>query len=261
MPAMREPTDIDPRELRALLALVDGSLPAAERPAVERRLNASPQGRRALAAHRRTAAALRAGGPSPPAELRRWLQERARGAPRRRRAARVRVAVAGGLAALLVGVVAGLVGVMGGAPSASDAAALAARPATQPTPPTVATQPTLLARDVEGVPFPTWGKAFGWHPHGARTDELDGRRAVTVFYEHMGHRIGYTIVSGPPLDAPGDAHRSRVRGVELATWHEGMRTVVMFERGGHTCVLAGHVIHADTLPKLATWRGGGAVRF
>jgi hypothetical protein len=40
-----------------------------------------------------------------------------------------------------------------------------------------------------------------------------------------------------------------------------MRSVVMFERGGHTCVIAGHVIHADTLTKLATWRGDGAVRF
>ncbi len=169
--------------------------------------------------------------------------------------------LAGGLAAPTLGVGAALSEVLSGEPSATGAAALAARPATQPTPPQLATRPALLARSVEAVAFPARGAKFGWHPDGARTDELDGRRAVTVFYEHQGHRIGYTIVSGPPLAPPEDARQSRVAGVELATWRDGMRTAVMFERGGHTCVLAGHVMHAKTFPKLATWRGDGAVRF
>jgi anti-sigma factor RsiW len=258
---MRESADIGRRELRTLLALVDGSLPLAERSAAVARLTATPEGRRALAAHRRTAAALRGSGASPPADLRRRLQARASPAPRRRWATRRQVAVAGGLAALVLGFGATLSGLRRAEPSATGAAALAARPATEPAPPQRAARPELLARDVEGVAFPAWGAKFGWQPRGARTDALDGRRAVTVFYEHEGHRIGYTILSGPPLDAPVDARRSRVRGVELASWRDGMRSVVMFERGGHTCVIAGHVIHADTLPKLATWRGDGAVRF
>jgi anti-sigma factor RsiW len=261
MRAMRESADTGRRELRTLLALVDGSLPLADRPAAVARLTATPEGRRALAAHRRTAAALRGSGPSPPADLRRRLQVRASPAPRRLPATRLRFALAGGLAALVVGFGATLSGMLSAEPSATGAAALAARPATQPAPPQLATRPELLARGVEGVAFPAWGAKFGWQPRGARTDETRGRRAVTVFYEHEGHRIGYTILSGPPLDPPADARRSRVAGVDLASWRDGMRTVVMFERGGHTCVLAGHVVHADTLPKLATWRGDGVIRF
>jgi hypothetical protein len=153
-----------------------------------------------------------------------------------------------------------LPGLLSGGPSVEQAAALAARTATEPTPPAVAGRPELLARDVDGVTFPEWGKQFGWHASGARTDEIAGRHAVTVFYEHQGHRIGYTIVSGDPLDVPANADRMRVNGLDLAIYHDGHRTVAVFERGGHTCVLAGHVIHNDTMPKLASWRANGAIR-
>jgi hypothetical protein len=152
-----------------------------------------------------------------------------------------------------------LPGLFSGGPSVEQAAALASRVATEQTPPAVAGHPELLQRDVDGVAFPEWGPKFGWHASGARTDEIAGRRAVTVFYRHMEHRIGYTIVSGPPLEVPANAHRMRVNGVDLAIYHDGERTVTVFERGGHTCVLAGHVIHHDTMPKLASWRANGAI--
>jgi anti-sigma factor RsiW len=241
------------RELRQLLSVVDGTLPAHEQAAAEARLAATPEGARALAAHRRVAGALRGRGPVTPAGLRARVRE----APRRRPL--VWLAPAAGVAALLVAAVLVLPGLFAGGPSVEQAAALAARSATEPTPAMVAGRPGLLARDVDGVTFPDWGKQFAWHADGARTDEIAGRRAVTVFYRHMDHRIGYTIVSGKPLEVPANAHRMRVNGVDLAIYHDGERTVTVFERGGHTCILAGHVIHHDTMPKLASWRADGAI--
>jgi hypothetical protein len=44
-------------------------------------------------------------------------------------------------------------------------------------------------------------------------------------------------------------------------YRDGRNTVVAFVRNGHTCVLAGHVHFASTLPKLASWKGDGAIRF
>jgi hypothetical protein len=253
-----EGSTMAPGDLRVLLALVDGSLPADERTAAEARLTATPEGRRALAAHRRVAGALRGRGPMAPEELRQRIATRAE---RREPASprRGRLALAGGLAAVVLALALALPGLLAGSPSVADAVSLAALPATEATPPTA--QPGLLARTVDGVEFPEWGEKFGWHAHGARSDELHGRDAETVFYDHQGHHIGYTIVSGPPLEIPDRAHRSRVNGVTLAAYRDGMRDVVVFERGGHTCVLAGHVLHAATLVKLATWKADGAVRF
>jgi hypothetical protein len=111
------------------------------------------------------------------------------------------------------------------------------------------------------VTFPDWSKKFGWHAEGARTDRLDGRRAETVFYTHHGHRIGYTVISGDPLGPPEGAETVRRNGVEIHRYKDGDRTVVTFERDGLTCIVSGHVIHADTPLKLAAWRGSGAVRF
>ena len=54
----------------------------------------------------------------------------------------------------------------------------------------------LLQLSVDGVPFPAFSQAFGWQATGAREDTLADRRAATVFYEHGGRRIAYTIVSG-----------------------------------------------------------------
>jgi hypothetical protein len=243
-------------ELRRLLAVVDGTLPAPDQAAAEARLNATPEGARALAAHRRVAGALRGRGPAAPESLR----ARVRAPERPRSRPLTWLAPAAAAAALLVAVILVVPGLLaGGPPSVEQAAALASRVATEPTPAMVAGHPELLARDVDGVTFPEWGEKFGWHASGARTDEIAGRRAVTVFYRHMEHRIGYTIVSGPPLKVPANAHRMRVNGVDLAIYHDGDRTVTVFERGGHTCVLAGHVIHHDTMPKLASWRASGAI--
>ena len=42
---------------------------------------------------------------------------------------------------------------------------------------------------------------------------------------------------------------------------EDGRTVVTWERGGHTCVLSAEGVPADELLELAGWKGKGAVPF
>ena len=97
----------------------------------------------------------------------------------------------------------------------------------------------------------------------APATRLDGRRTTTVFYEHTGHRLAYTIVSGPPLPRPDAARVVRRDGLEIALYRDpghGGHDVAVFERGGRTCVVAGHVRELDTLLKLAAWKGGGSIR-
>ena len=113
-------------------------------------------------------------------------------------------------------------------------------------------------RGVDGVAFPNWAPAFGWKQTGSRRDTLDGRATRTVFYEHMGHRIAYTILPGAPVDAPKEARIVRRGGLEIALLHDAGRDVAIFERDGRTCILAGHVERTSTLVKLAAWTGGTA---
>jgi len=127
---------------------------------------------------------------------------------------------------------------------------LAAAPATESAPP--ATGKVLQAR-VDGVAFPNWAPAFGWKQTGSRRDRLDGRATRTVFYEHMGHRIAYTILPGAPVDAPEGARIVRRGGLEIALVHDAGRDVAIFERDGRTCILAGHVERTSTLVRLAAW--------
>ena len=151
-----------------------------------------------------------------------------------------RAGLAGALAALLLA----LVLVPGDRSVVEQAAALAHEPPTQRSP----------AAPVEGVRFPDWSREFGWHARGARHDALDGRVTTTVFYEHMGHRLAYTILPGRPAEPPAGARIVRRNGVEIALYRDGEHDVAVFERDGRTCVLAGHVLRESTLVKLAAWR-------
>ena len=165
-------------------------------------------------------------------------------------------------AAMLAAILALLVGIMPhGDPSTVGRAADRARlPATGPPP---ATDGTVLRAGVEGVRFPDWEDEFGWRETGMRGDVLDGRATKTVFYEHMGHRIAYTILSGPPLPNPAGARIVRRDGIEIAVYHDprhGGHDVAVFQRNGRTCVLAGHVEKLSTLLKLVAWKGDGSIR-
>jgi hypothetical protein len=233
------------RDRAALVALADGTLAGAARERAEARVRALPDAQRRLERQRRVARALGGGAAPVP---------RATARPR----AAPRVAVAAALAAVLL-----LIAVLaprGGQSTVGQAADRAQLPATQPAP--AAAGPVLTAA-VDGVRFPAWGDEFGWHETGMRRDELGGRPSTTVFYEHQGHRIAYTILSGPALPRPEGARVIRRDGLELAVYHDprhGGHDVAVFERDGRTCVLAGHVMRLSTLIELAAWKGGGQLR-
>ena len=119
------------------------------------------------------------------------------------------------------------------------------------------------AAAVDGVAFPDWGREFGWRATGMRHDDLGGRPTATVFYEHMGHRLAYTIVSGTALPRPAGARTVERDGLRISLYRDpghGGHDVAVFERGGRTCVVAGHVLELDTLLDLAAWKGDGRVR-
>jgi hypothetical protein len=149
----------------------------------------------------------------------------------------------------------------GGAPTVAEVAELGMRPALDPAPRSRPGEPAFVQASFAGISFPNWSGRFGWHTSGARSDRLDGRETRTVFYSHMGHRIGYTIVSGSPLDPPPGAERIRRNGVEIALVQGAGREFAVLERNGRTCVLSGHFADNSTLVKLAAWTGDGEIRF
>jgi len=235
------------RDQALLVRLADGTLTRRERRRATRVVEALPDAERLVERQRRVAHALAAGDPRPAP------------APRVRAP---RLAVAGTLAGALAGVLAVLAVVVPGGERAPvwAAADLAKQPATQPAP---AEDGALLQAGVEGVRFPDWSDEFGWHETGMRHDEIAGRPATTVFYEHTTHRLAYTIVPGPALPRPGGGRLVRRDGLEITLYRDedhGGHDVAVFERDGRTCVLAGHVIEVETIVELAAWTGGGRVR-
>jgi hypothetical protein len=241
-------TELSHRDRAALVGLADGTLTGAARARAEARVRALPDADRLIERQRRVTRALGIGLDPLPAPAR--APATASAAPR--------LALAGALATVLL--VLGLLLPQGGDSTVEQAADRAQLPATAPAP--AASGPVLQAA-VEGVRFPAWGEQFGWHETGMRRDELEGRDSTTVFYEHQGHRIAYTIVSGPALPRPEDARVIRREGLEIAVYRDpshGGHDVAVFERDGRTCVLAGHVMRLSTLIELAAWTGDGRLR-
>jgi hypothetical protein len=197
-----------------------------------------------------------------PASLRERLAEAQPSRPSRARArlGRPRFAlpvVAGGLAAVIA-VVAVLAGVGGGggsaAPSVADAAALALARPTAAAPATDAAS-TQLPAQVGGVAFPNYTYQWpAWKAAGTRHDTLAGRATTTVVYRGPQGDVGYTIVDGKPLAEPDGARTVAAAGVKLKVFKKDGVTVVTWQRGGHTCVLAGRGQGVEPqLVKFATW--------
>jgi len=146
--------------------------------------------------------------------------------------------LSGAVAALILALVLILPGGTPGAPSLSQAAALASRGPAAPGPVIDADDPShaTLDRNVGSVYFPNWGASQGLRATGERTDRIDGRLAVTVYY---GSSIAYTIVAAPALSTPLP-NATRWRG-DVA-YHSLVlhgRPVVTWARDGHTCILSG----------------------
>lgn len=107
------------------------------------------------------------------------------------------------------------------------------------------------ARAVEPTGFAGWAVRSGWMPTGARTDVLEGRDAMTVFWERAGRRIAYTRVSGGPVDVPEDARRTGRRGILLRALDLDGRAVVVWDEGGGTSVISAIGIPRGALYDLA----------
>jgi hypothetical protein len=255
-----------------LVALADGTLSGAGRAEVEARVASSPEATELLLAQRRSLAATRSFDPPPPpgfdqrlgravaapppASLRLRRGPRATTAPRR---VSPGLAFAGAAAVLAVVLAIALAPGERGATIAAMAT-ISARPSLELPAPAAAGDGTVR-RSFAGVTFPDWSGPHGWRAVGARRDSVDGRATDTVYYQHTQHRIGYTVLSGKSVSLPWEGRRVERDGVPVQLYRDGPRTVAVFERGGRTCVLAGVVHREETLVKLATWRGDGAVRF
>jgi hypothetical protein len=249
MTEQREAHPLSTREQAVLVQLADGKLTGATRARAESRARAIPDADRLIERQRRVARAL--GG----------ADARAGVAPPRAAGARrllPRLAPAAMLVFLLV--LLAILAPGGDRSTVERAADLAQAKATAQAPRTTG---AVLRAGVQGVRFPDWGAEFGWHETGMRRDVLDGRPTTTVFYEHTGHRLAYTIVSGAPLPRPAGGRVVRRDGLEIALYRDpghGGHDIAVFERGGRTCVLAGHVRTPDTLLKLAAWKADGRLR-
>ena len=195
-----------------------------------------------------------------PLALRERIEAQRRAAAR---PARRRWAFGGSLAGAVAAAVAAIVIATGGGvaePTVAQAAQLALRAPTAAAPAVDRAHPGLLRRSVGGVTSPSWQDEFPWKASGAREDKIDGRRAVTVFYDDpSGTRIGYTILAGKPLDYPSGPSVSH--GTERYVLLErGARKIVTWRRGGHTCVLSGPKgVSSDRLLALASWSGADTV--
>jgi hypothetical protein len=259
----QDPTEneLDEKTLRRLAQLADGSLQGRARADLEARVADSPALRAALERQRTAATVLRGLDlQATPALRTRIAAERASVS---RPARRPRLAIGGALAGAVAA--AALVAVLlmpsgTGSPTVVDAARLSERPATA----AVGVDPSnerLLAAAVEDVPFPNWSDQFGWRQMGTRSDRLDDRGARTVFYEHDGRRIAYTIVSGKGIAAPSDSLPARRNGINLHRLRDGDRRVITWWRDGRTCVLSSGDVGDHELLALASWKGDGAVPF
>jgi hypothetical protein len=187
------------------------------------------------------------------------LRERIEAQHRSQRPARRRWTLGGSFVAVAAAAVLAIVVAGGGStggPSVAQASEFAKRAPTAPAPAVDPTHHGQLRRSVDGVVYPSWQGQFPWKASGVRQDRLDGRRAVTVFYDSPAHaRIAYTIVSGKPLPEPSGA--STQQGSEhYVALSRGGRTVVTWRRGGHTCVLSGPAgVPRERLLALASWSG------
>jgi hypothetical protein len=254
--------ELPKRTERDLARLADGSLKGRARARLEAEVAKSPELRAALERQHAGIAALRSLDIQAPPGLRSRVESEAAAPSRRIRRRRFAIggALAGAAAAAALFAVLVLPSGTGG-PTVVEAADLSGLPATQPSVPVDRANPKLLDAEVDGVPFPNLHAEFVWDQEGKRSDELDGRHTVTVFYERDGQRVGYTIVSGDPIDPPADSRASTQNGVELHTAARDGQSIVTWLRGGRTCVISGKGVSAKDLREVAAWKGDGAVPF
>jgi hypothetical protein len=238
-----------------LAALADGTLEQERQEPMLERVRGSRELQGALAEQRRVVELMAGVDVEAPASLHRRVEAMLTPARRKRRFATPRVGYAAAAAAALAAA-AVAIGLSGGASSGlsvQQAAALTLSPATMGAPAESRTHRAELTASVGGVPFPYWEERFGWRSSGARADRLAGRSVTTVFYTNTeGRRIGYAIASGRAPTAHGGSVIRRW-GVPYRLLTQDGATAVVWQRGGHLCVVSGRDVSARTLLSLASW--------
>jgi hypothetical protein len=235
-----------------LARLADGSLPADREAQLRAQVGDSRQLTDALAEQERAVALLRLVDEPAPASLRARVDALTESGRRhRRRTWRVLALPAATAVAVVVAAVVILAGGSSTTPGLPQAAHLALSSATLPAPAVDSANPSLLHMSSDGITFANWP---GYKPVGARTDVVNGRRIVTVFYRAPdGTQVGYAIASPPPLDS--DDHRGGY-AVSYTLGRQGSARLVTWVQDGHTCVIAGRSVTYQTLLRLARWSGG-----
>lgn len=254
------PADI-PFAEHELAAYADGTLEGGRRAIVEAALAESAELRSNLADQRRSLTAIRAANLETHAPM--ALRERLASAPREAPARRSwRPGWFAGMAAALAAIAVLAVFLLpsgAGGPTVAEAAAAAARPATQAAPGPGGDK--LLDISVDAVAFPDYAGKFGWKATGSRTDEVDGRAVTTVTYAKGSQTVRYAIVAGDALDAPSEGTVTDVEGTPVRVLDSDGRRVATWQRKGQTCVLVAQGVDDATLRELAAWRGQGSVDF
>jgi len=259
---MTTPADspsIEPRMLAEISMLADGSVDPARREEVATRIAASPELSSLYERERRVVELLHEARSvdRAPAVLRARIEaSRPSRTVRTRRRVGYGGALAGALAAVALALALILPAGSPGSPSVSEAAGLAVLGSQVPAPAVDSRTPGKLDRAVEEVYFPNWSKRFGSPATGARTDKINGRHAVTVFYSWRGKQIAYTIVGAPALKTP-PAPVTMLGGIEFRTLQQGDRVVVTWQRDQHTCVLSAKGVSPFVLQHLAAWEAPG----
>jgi anti-sigma factor RsiW len=220
-----------------------------------------PQVERELAERGRALIAAAVADTSAPLGLRERLErdrERARPVARRRW-----LGLAGSFAAVAAAAVAALVISLGGTPSPGVLATveLAGKGPALPAPRHDPANPVVLQTKIDGLPFPDWAAKFQWRASGARTDQIKDRDATTVFYDNpTGARLAYTILGGGTIEPPDSARTTQIRGKDFHMMTRGDMRIVVWNRGGHTCVMSAPMsVPAERLLDLAAWDAGGRV--
>jgi hypothetical protein len=247
-----EMEELSGREMAELAAFADGS---RDDPALAARIAASPRLQALVAEQRVALAAIRAARPEAPQRLRVALGTRPRARRRRGGVLSFGLATAGVVGLAIVALLPGA-----SAPTVAQAAALASRGPIQAAPPRDPARPGALSRNVDGVRYPYWEDTFGWTASGARSDRLDGRSVFTVYYASRTASIGYTIIAGKALPEPRGARSYALEGTRFEALQLAGRTVVTWQRAGHTCVLSATHLPLRTLLDLAGWRDDGSLR-
>jgi hypothetical protein len=246
------------RQLADLSALADGTLDGARRAEVQARVSESPRLSELYARERRAVERLHSARERDraPAALRARIEAaRPSTASRGRRRLGYGGALAGALAVVVLALVLILPAGTPGAPSLGQAAGLAKLGATAPAPGFDPNAPTKkLAANIEELYFPNWQSPFHWPAIGQRTDRINGRLALTMYYARNNLRVAYTIVGAPSLGVSGGTVQT-IRGTRFRTLKLGGRVIVTWRHANHTCVLSGSGVPVPVLLLLASWKG------